>query len=179
MQSPSKKFAADSLKLTGLDSRVLGARNRRQRSRQQADFLAITEHISAFPPFITSQIALNRQQPRLMVNGVMVQAPAKLSVALVTSFRDLRMRRSWPDLEDIQVGQYLEQARDRKPRTVLLISVHICLGMCRIEQAPFSTIKFHGPGARSSSQPFRKFPSTRHDGEHQEGAFDANVEAIS
>ena len=47
--------------------------------------MPVTEYISA-PPFITSQIALNRQQPRLMVNGVMIAAPTKLSVALVTRF---------------------------------------------------------------------------------------------
>jgi hypothetical protein len=136
MQSPSKKFAADSLKLTGLDSRVLGARTGGKGPGSRQTFLAITEHISAFPPFITSQIALNRQQPRLMV---MVQAPAKLSVALVTSFRDLRMRRSWPDLEDIQVGQYLEQARDRSPGQLYWVSVHlasVCAGLSRHHSAP-------------------------------------------
>jgi hypothetical protein len=57
-----------------------------------------------------TQIALNRQQPRLMVNGVMVTTPAKLSVALVTRFCDLLYAsvRAWHpehilvDLEDIQ-----------------------------------------------------------------------------
>jgi hypothetical protein len=146
VQSTSEKFATDSLELKISISMFLG----NKRSRQQADFFWPSRNIISALPSQLSQIALNRQQPSLMVNSAMINSARKLSVALVTSFvifvgvsQSLATPRT--HLEDIQVGQYLKQARDRKPRAVLLVLVHSGLGIYRIEQAPFSTINFHGP----------------------------------
>lgn len=81
-----------------------------------------------------------------MINGVMVQH-LQIERGARDKVRDLRMRQSGHgtpntplvDMEDIQVAQYLEQARDRSPGQLYWVSVHlasVCAGLSRHHSAP-------------------------------------------